>query len=468
MKLVINKYYEAFLLILFIIVNVLLYLFSIENAPLSVGADAGQYLRPARSLVDLGVFSLNPPGWTSEMGDGVMFTIGTPLYSIFLAPFYYLFGTGPLFYISLVILQCAILYLTGWISRFILFFFGGTKKYAFLLHALVIFNPNSLITAHLLQSETLFTLFLTLSTFYLFKMVSSKPIKNMILVGVFAGLLALTRPAGLYMIYALPLIVFFIFVVKVSFYKESGNFRIMSKAIIPLLVALTIVSPWYVRNYINTGEYFLSTTGGYFFYDNHIQLLQRGDGHIHSDAVKIAHKELSDVLGDRGVDLNCAGDRRHWKCHKHVFSAVLHNVMDRSFESHAKALAYSWGVLYLSGGASNIRNYLGYSGNQAIVTFQHETFDGINSIKKLFQNAGFPYTVLLIVTMLFVLVTRLMALIGIFIAVYKKENTIYIAILLFELVLFTIMYLYLGQSRFRVPLEPILMLLAVLSLRYRR
>ena len=89
-------------------------------------------------------------------------------------------------------------------------------------------------------------------------------------------------------------------------------------------------------------------------------------------------------------------------------------------------------------------------------------------IKKLFQNAGFPYTVLLIVTMLFVLVTRLMALIGIFIAVYKKENTIYIAILLFELVLFTIMYLYLGQSRFRVPLEPILMLLAVLSLRYRR
>ena len=61
---------EIILLISFILVNILMYAFGAgDDAPLRAGADSGQYLRPARSLVDYGIFALNPPGWTPEMGE---------------------------------------------------------------------------------------------------------------------------------------------------------------------------------------------------------------------------------------------------------------------------------------------------------------------------------------------------------------------------------------------------------------
>jgi hypothetical protein len=66
--------------------------------------------------------------------------------------------------------------------------------------------------------------------------------------------------------------------------------------------------------------------------------------------------------------------------------------------------------------------------------------------------------------MLFVFVVRTMAFIGIYRIIKDKEGILYLIVLFSVLLLFTAMYLYLGQSRFRVPLEPILMLLAVLGL----
>ena len=144
-----------------------MYLFSIDAAPLAVGADSGQYLRPARSLVDYGEFTFNPRGWTPEMGESNPFTHGTPLYSILLAIPYFLFGQNEIFYAAVIIIQCSLLYFTGWLSRLFLPFFNSSRT--LLIHALVIFNPNSLTTAHLIQSETLFTLFLVVALLYIFR-----------------------------------------------------------------------------------------------------------------------------------------------------------------------------------------------------------------------------------------------------------------------------------------------------------
>ena len=76
---------EILLLLTFIAVNVLMYLFSIDAAPLAAGADSGQYLRPARSLIDYGEFTMNPAGWIPGVSEVRPFTFGTPLYSILLA-----------------------------------------------------------------------------------------------------------------------------------------------------------------------------------------------------------------------------------------------------------------------------------------------------------------------------------------------------------------------------------------------
>ena len=92
-----------------------MYLFSFDSyAPLAAGADAGQYLRPARSLVDYGEFTMNPPGWTPEMGESRPFTFGTPLYSILLAIPYYFFGQNEIFYAAVIRKDLDGYYGEGW------------------------------------------------------------------------------------------------------------------------------------------------------------------------------------------------------------------------------------------------------------------------------------------------------------------------------------------------------------------
>ena len=62
--------------VIFVSVNIALFLFSYNNATFIEGADATQYLDPALSFLEYGKFLSN---------DGSLFTFGTPLYSILLA-----------------------------------------------------------------------------------------------------------------------------------------------------------------------------------------------------------------------------------------------------------------------------------------------------------------------------------------------------------------------------------------------
>ena len=137
----------------------------------------------------------------------------------------FLFGQNELFFASVIIIQCGILYFTGWLSRLFLPFFKSSR--VILIHALVVFNPNSLTTAHLIQSETLFTLFVVLSVLNIFKYIRYGTINSLIYAGIFAGLLTLTRPAGLYFIYAIPFI--FLAIIFLRSFQNQEVRNIISK-----------------------------------------------------------------------------------------------------------------------------------------------------------------------------------------------------------------------------------------------
>ena len=131
-----NHMSERVLLAVFFIVNTILYFFSYDNATFLEGADAAQYYAPALSFIENGEFL---------SFDGKPLTFGPPLYSIFIAIPIFTFGIDESA-AAIVFMQCTLLYLTGFLSRYILLKF--TNRFGLLLHALVIFNPNSLITAH--------------------------------------------------------------------------------------------------------------------------------------------------------------------------------------------------------------------------------------------------------------------------------------------------------------------------------
>jgi len=461
---------ELFLFFTFIVINFVIFLFSVDSAPLVVGADAGQYLRPARSLVDYGEFTMNPPGWTPEMGESMSFTFGTPLYSIFLAIPYYFFGQSEMFYASIIIMQCSVLYLIGWLCRSFLPYFNNGRR--ILIHALVIFNPNSLITAHLIQSETLFTLFVVISALYMFKYVKSRSINSLLIVGVSAGLLSLTRPAGLYFVYMIPIILIItelFFFLKNRFEKKSNKALSISflRCFVPVLVAFLVMSPWYVRNYINTSEFFLTSASGKYFEDNYQTLIQRGRGLSQDEAYEIINKSQQEYFRENNISLECLNDERTPECVNHVFDAVFSGVINEPIKNHSKALFYSWGTLYFSGGASNFRNYIGLKGNSIIVAYHDEKF-GISSIFRLIKRMDYDYLLIFILFTGFAFIARFTALIGLFRAFKNTNNLPYLVIILGTLLIFTAMYLYLGQSRFRVPIEPILILLSVLCIEDKR
>jgi hypothetical protein len=109
------------------------------------------------------------------------------------------------------------------------------------------------------------------------------------------------------------------------------------------------------------------------------------------------------------------------------------------------------------------RNYVGLKGNSLIVDFQQEKYQGFDSIMRLIKRMDIGYLSIFILFTSFTFITRFIGIIG-FYRTIKDSGTInYLIAIVGVLIIFTAMYLYLGQSIFRVPLEPILMLLTVLA-----
>jgi len=449
---------EKTILLIFIAVNIALYLFSYDGATFLEGADASQYLYPAYSIIEYG-------GLLSSSGD--LLTFGPPLYSFFLSVPIYIFGFEESSGV-IVFVQCLLLYLTGYLSKYILFRF--TSKYSILLQSLIIFNPNSLITAHLVQTETLFTFLFVLSLILAFRLIECFSLKNLILLGFITGLTALTRTVAIYLLIAWP-----IFILTSLLIKEVPNvgsrFVFNSKDQLVKLLLVTIIgglviSPWYVRNYIEFNEVFFSKNAGDYFEKQYLQLKNKGVGLSMLEAHNEHDAIFLEYLEKENDSIFCFDNRALWSCSDVLARASLSGLVNEPFAAHIKALTDSWATLFLAGGASNIRNYLGFKGKSLIVNFQNNKFNGFKSIIKLIKDMNFSYFFIFIFTTIFSVFTRVVGFIGLFYMIKEKEWRPY-AILLVEVVsIFTAAYLYLGQSRFRVPLEPILMLFTVVGFLY--
>ena len=66
----------------------------------------------------------------------------------------------------------------------------------------------------------------------------------------------------------------------------------------------------------------------------------------------------------------CIQNERHWSCNDYMFNSMMGGIIKEPISNHTKAFLSSWAYLYLSGGASNIRNYFGLLGKEHIISFQ--------------------------------------------------------------------------------------------------
>jgi len=453
----INSKSDKLLLATFLIINVALYFFSYNGATFKEGADASQYYIPALSFIEYGEFLTN---------DGsTIFTRGTPLYSILLAIPISIFGIDEST-IAIVCIQSILLYSTGFLSRQILLQF--TSKFGLLLHALVVFNPNSIITAHLVQSETLFTFLIVWSVVVAFRIINDFSLKNIIFLGVLTGLATLTRPVGLYLLIFWPMFILISLIIKGKlnidnrsiFLRKSQWAKLLSIVIIGGLV----ISPWYIRNYVKTGELFLTSNAGAYLSDQYFQLKNKGSGWSVIEAQKEHNRIFSSYMDKEGKSADYCLNKRDLSCNDVLTHVSIMAIAGENLTTHIKALFDSWATLFFSGGASNIRNYLGLHGKSLIVDFQSNSFNGLGSIMTLVKSMNPSYLFIFVLTTMFTTISRAVGLFGVYCLLKNNKWRPY-GLLIFEVILiFTAAYLYLGQSRFRVPLEPFLMLFTVIGI----
>jgi len=176
-------------------------------------------------------------GWLGPEGPTAL---NTPIYPLFLAIWLWL--GGPLPFLGVEICQAMIsallIYLTGKIaSHFI-------NPTAGLLSSLIVTFYPPLIYFCKQISPAIFTTFFTIFSFFVLLYFFKKPSRSRaVILGLIWGISCLVEPI---LLYALPGAALLI---AISWYRGK-LIKILQKLIITLLICLFVLSPWTVRNYI--------------------------------------------------------------------------------------------------------------------------------------------------------------------------------------------------------------------------
>ncbi len=161
-----------------------------------------------------------------------------PGYPVYLAAVYKLFGVKPAIALFLQIVLSGLIPIFLYMNTELLF----SKRVARIASVLSIVEPVSIIYANMLLSETLFVVFLLLSTYLFIKSLKNKNTTALLMSAITAGIGAYFRPVILY----LPLAYAFMYI-SVSWLSFKD--RIKYALGIVLITGLTVL-PWITRNYI--------------------------------------------------------------------------------------------------------------------------------------------------------------------------------------------------------------------------
>lgn len=254
--------------------------------PILQGGDSASYAFLAENMLVHGVFS------SSEAAPFQAETFRSPGYPAFLVPFLFVFHS----FTSVVLAQVFLV-----IASALVVYAMGRRLYSdrFALASALVFglSPAIIFYTFTVLSDILF-LFLFLFAIYLlfFKAASSPRFAYLSLAAgaLLLGYATLVRPAGLYSIaIILPFIVF-------THLRESGARKALAFAALAGIVYVSLLAPWYLRNYYATGSATLSSIGPYtlLFYNVAGFLGEKGGRDADSVKADIHGAEFSEATRD--------------------------------------------------------------------------------------------------------------------------------------------------------------------------
>lgn len=407
------------------------------------GADSSTYVYPGLSFSDNLTF-LNKEGEPMHNN--------TPLYSIFLSIFFYFFNFKSSF-IYIQITQIIIFFYIVYITiNFNLELNFTEKNYLFII---LLINPNLFANAFFAQTEIIFSLFFIVSIYYSINFINNSENKKSSFLSILFICLALNvRPIGQY--YLIILILFFNYIL---IYKKSSLFQIFKINFIYFLIIFIVVFPWILRNKIEFNEYIISSNKGYYALDNLSNLIKYSNNLSDDESYSIALEQNFSKL-DKKIHNSFCLEReniRNIECKELIFKLSLDNILSYEKKGLFKAFGYSFINTFFSGGSSNLKNILNIEGNKLWKTKIEK-----KDIYELFKFTS-PSLIIFIYALIYSIFLKILSLKGLF--RLSKNN---LNVFIFLLMIFSIsimLFMFVGNSRFRVPLEPLFGILAVYSLK---
>ena len=323
---------------------------------------------------------------------------------------------------------------------------------------LVIFNPNSLVTAHLVQTETLFALLFITYLYYF--VILFKEGKNLLVFSLLALLISLTRPAGMY--------VMFLFFLPGGLFvlKNIISWRhFFFVNFVYYLILIIGMSMWALNNSHKYGEFFVSNSST-VFHDQYVALLQYGKGMSQPEASKSSSDVFQKLLSEK--NLTCSNGLSSLECRKDGSKAYIHAIFEEDPSVILKAFSTSVVSVMLSGGASNFANYFGIE-NKTAVHLHEKSKGGMLSYEKasnFIKSVNVDYFLALIVFWGFSVLIKILMMLGIWSITINSHNGLTILAMSSFILFFIAEYMFLGQSRWRVPLDPFFIILASQGIYY--
>ena len=459
---------QLVLICVFKLINTTLFIYSVDSTPYPDGpylnatyhsaADGQRYWGVALNLIEKGEFSI-PQLWDSRP-DTPLARSG-PLSPLIFALFIKLcgFDNAPLL---IVIFPCMLLYVMSLLGRQLAVPFSTRPT---LVQLLILFNPNLIGLAHHAQSDIVFAFIFT-AILYLINRILIAPHNisrtSFLLLGGLTGLLCLTRHIGLMFSIALPI------ALAISLFlhldrKTLPIKRIIIGACTATLVFLIVVFPWSVRNYL-TFQVFSPVT--HQSSQLHYNLASLASYNSSTKDVDIYIKNLiTSELVNNGQSL-CIKKIDHVRsCSKAIEQAYIHGIFIQPWPHILEAGISASIRTLVTGGSTRIINYLGIHDKETYLDilrpFDNQT---IPNILSSFTNSGKAYLFVISLTIGFAIALRLFGFLGLYKSLtYRHLLSINIFYLL-TIFSYLVTYFVVSTSRFRAPLEPILILYATIGL----
>jgi len=406
--------------------------------PLTQGTDQTEYGRIAINLVEHGSFSV------AESAPYIPNPARTPIFPLFLS-FSYLLTGG---FILATLLNIVISAITAIIVFEIAFLITKRPKPAFMSGLIFALLPYKIYLSSLIMADIMFMFFFSLFILFFCKMIireTSFNIKNAILVGSLLGLSVLVRPVTQFFI-VVPIFV------GLFFFKEDFKKRVFV-SVLMFGSFIFILSPWLLRNEVHFGEPFLSSIGRYHMYVSYLAPWQAYREGVSRDE---KHREVSEYIES-----------------KYGKDAMYNIEASTELSKIAKKEILSAPLNYLFFHISATPIY--FLNNDFILTVR-EAFNiklpGIYIAQKIFAfdfkglwrsvfSSGLFFILFFLVSYLIVAIKSGL---GILWAFYHLKRNFHLgAFVILSILYFPLLVGFEGHARFRIPIEPFLIIFSTMA-----